>query len=73
MHGRGAPDFVVGVPGQAALVELKDGDKPASRRKLTKDELKFRDEWTGPYILGLSGEDVLRQLQALLGGSIDSK
>jgi hypothetical protein len=58
-------DLVVGKPFFAALVEIKDGSKPASARKLTLAELELKANWEGPYIVALSGEDALRQLDAL--------
>jgi hypothetical protein len=36
--GKGAPDILIGYQGKNALVELKDGAKPPSARKLTPDE-----------------------------------
>lgn len=61
--GRGFPDLVVGVPGFAALVEIKDGRLPPSARDLTADERKFAERWTGPYVLGLTPEQTLRDLE----------
>lgn len=45
--GRGAPDAAVGYGGLTALVEIKDGKKPRSARKLTEDQKKFWDTWKG--------------------------
>lgn len=45
--GKGAPDILIGYQGKNALVELKDGNKPPSDRKLTPDEKKFHAEWRG--------------------------
>lgn len=45
--GHGAPDLLLGVSGKNALVELKDGNKPSSARKLTPLEEKFFAEWRG--------------------------
>lgn len=50
--GHGAPDMVLGIPTQRGgylnlMVEIKDGSKPPSQRKLTPDEEKFHDEWKG--------------------------
>ena len=63
--GDGVPDYVVGKPGLAVLVEVKDGNKIPSKRKLTEKEQKVRDNWDGPYIVALSGEDAAAQLIAL--------
>ena len=40
-------DLLVGYRGKLYLFEVKDGDKPASQRKLTKGEQSFFDEWQG--------------------------
>ena len=60
----GFPDLLCGVPGFCCLVEVKDGSKPPSARKLSKDEQQFAEEWTGPYIVALSPEDALTKLEA---------
>ena len=49
--GDGVPDLIVGVHGQTILVEVKDGAKPASKRRLTPAEQKFHDEWRGGELL----------------------
>jgi len=45
--GQGAPDIVCGYRGVNYMLELKDGKKPPSARKLTPDELKWHGEWRG--------------------------
>ena len=48
-HGMGCgfPDLVVGFKGKNILIEVKDGGKPKSARKLTKDQVKWHAEWKG--------------------------
>jgi hypothetical protein len=63
--GRGFPDGVAGRAGFACLVEIKDGDKCASKRKLTPAEERVRSLWTGPYVIATSPVDAVMQLMAL--------
>lgn len=45
--GKGFPDFIVGYQGKNYLIELKDGNKQPSQRKLTPDEEQFFKGWNG--------------------------
>jgi hypothetical protein len=45
--GRGFPDLVVGYRGCTYLLEVKDGDKPPSARKLTPAQVDWHGEWRG--------------------------
>jgi hypothetical protein len=47
--GRGAPDLVIRKGSQVRLIEVKDGLKAPSARKLTKDEEEFKDRWEPVY------------------------
>ena len=52
--GQGSPDLVVskgGRDGWCVPVEVKDGAKPPSARRLTKDEQEWLDAWKGPYVI----------------------
>jgi hypothetical protein len=40
-------DLLIGYGGLTIPVEVKDGLKPPSKRKLTKNEKKIHDRWTG--------------------------
>jgi Holliday junction resolvase len=52
-------DIIVSKNGRTVAVEIKDGSKPPSKRKLTPGEEKFRNEWQGEYALIESIEDVI--------------
>ena len=43
--GQGFPDLLVMRGGVLTLLEVKDGSKPPSARKLTPDQVKFHAEW----------------------------
>ncbi len=45
--GAGAPDLCVGYRRRNVLLEIKDGSKAASRRRLTADEAAFAESWQG--------------------------
>lgn len=47
MVGRGVPDLLIGWMGKNYLIELKDGEKPPSKRKLTMDEKMWHKKWAG--------------------------
>jgi len=40
-------------------IEIKDGEKPPSQRKLTDGELKFKNEWKGFYQIVICDDDVI--------------
>ena len=44
-QGDGLPDLLVGFQGRTILMEVKDGAKVPSQRRLTDDEQKFFDSW----------------------------
>ena len=63
VQGTGLPDLLVGYEGKTFLLEVKDGKKPPSARKLTPDEQKFFDEWKGgPCLIVTSVEEALRAI-----------
>jgi hypothetical protein len=61
---KGFVDIVVGYRGKNYLMEIKDGSKVPSRRKLTPDEQVFHDEWKGEALIVESVEDAIRALGA---------
>jgi hypothetical protein len=60
MVGDGFVDIVVGKQGQDALVEIKDGSKPPSQRRLTPDEARFHATWKGRVVVVETTDDVAR-------------
>jgi len=63
-QGDGIPDLLVGYKGFTIIMEVKDGDKPPSARKLTEAEQKFFDEWTGGMLVIVkSVEEALETLK----------
>lgn len=56
-QGNGLPDLLVGYRGHTALMEVKDGKKPPSARKLTEAEQKFFDEWRGGLLVVVESID----------------
>lgn len=63
MVGHGCPDIICGYRGQNYLIEIKDGSKQPSHRKLTADEQEWHAAWKGQVIVVESIEDILRLLE----------
>jgi len=56
--GKGFPDLVVGWKGHNFLFELKDPEKPTSRRSLTDAQKKLFDQWQGQIHIAHSAAEV---------------
>jgi hypothetical protein len=60
--GKGCPDVLVGFRGCNVLVEIKDGDKPPSARKLTTDQVKWHESWAGQVCVATDITDAINQV-----------
>ena len=64
--GKGVPDLLVGFQGKTLLMEVKDGRKTPSARRLTEDQLKWHGAWNGgPLAIVDSPDAALRMLGVL--------
>ena len=55
--GQGLPDLLVGYMGRTILMELKDGTRAPSDRKLTGAEAYFLGHWRGGPAVVVSSEE----------------
>ena len=64
INDEGLFDLLVSYRGKTLLIEIKDGSRPPSARRLTDAEQKFHDEWPGSdlYIVN-SVEEALALLR----------
>lgn len=62
--GSGCPDLLVAFRGQWYVVEVKDGSKPPSARKLTDKERDWHDKFSryAPVHIWATVDDVLHTL-----------
>lgn len=58
--GRSFPDLVCGYKGKTFLVEVKDGTKPPSARKLNAGQEKFQAEWRGHCEVATSADEAIQ-------------
>lgn len=63
--GDGFPDLVCGFHGNNYLFEIKDPNKPPSKRLLTEDEKKFRDAWRGRVFTIMTADEALATVGAI--------
>ena len=48
--GKGVPDLLCQYEGTFYLIEVKDGRKTPSQRKLTEDQVKWHEEWKSAFL-----------------------
>ena len=64
--GKGCPDLLVGFQNRTILMEVKDGAKPPSERKLTPPQLTWHAAWEGGTLSVVDGpEAALRAIGML--------
>jgi Holliday junction resolvase len=63
--GGGCPDLLVGIRKVTTVMEVKDGAKPPSKRKLTEAEQDWHDAYRGSVHIVESVEQALAVLAAL--------
>lgn len=57
--GGGCPDIAVGFRDRTYFIEIKDGSKPPSARKLTPDQAEWHASWRGHVAVAESSEQAL--------------
>lgn len=68
--GGGCPDLLVGWRGQNWLVEVKDGTRIPSERRLNADQKRWHESWAGQVMVAESVEDAISRIAFLtLGGA----
>ena len=63
--GQGCPDLLVGFRGRNWLLEVKDGSKNASDRKLTSDQMTWHRIWSGQKAVVMNEDEALRAIGAI--------
>ena len=63
--GGGCLDLLVGVRGVTTVMEIKDGNKPPSKKRLTTDEQRWYDAWNGSKFIVYSVDQALQILSSL--------
>lgn len=61
--GKGCPDLLVGYRDRNLLIEVKDGSKIPSKRKLTPHEKEWHDSWRGQVCVIESVDQLVTLLQ----------
>jgi hypothetical protein len=60
--GHGCPDLLVGHRGRNILMEVKDGSKPPSERRLTPDQQEWHAAWKGQVVVVENVEQAIAAL-----------
>ena len=63
--GHGCPDLLVTCKGRWLVVEVKDGNKPPSKRKIRDSQRDWHARFPAPVEVWETVEDVRRALDAL--------
>lgn len=65
--GEGCPDLLVGIGHSNLLMEIKDGARVPSARRLTLDQCKWHIEWRGQVAVINSVDEALVLVQEIKG------
>lgn len=65
--GQGCPDLLVGYRGVNWAIEVKDGNKPPSARKLTEAQIAWHRDWRGQVAVVQDVKSALEAIGALRG------
>jgi hypothetical protein len=65
--GRGCPDMLVGYKGGNYLLEIKDGEKPESQRKLTPEQTIWHFDWKGQVAVVNNVQEAIDTIKRLSG------
>lgn len=68
--GGGVPDLLCARRGATHLIEVKDGEKPPSARKLTPDQVEWHAGWNAPVAVINSVEEAVEWAAGLTPGSL---
>jgi len=68
--GGGCPDLLAGYRGGNYLIEVKDGSKPPSARKMTDPQVEFHRDWRGQVCVVTNPIEALAALGIELRGVI---
>ena len=64
--GKGVPDLLVGFQGKTLLMEVKDGNKSPSERRLTEDQIRWHGAWNGGPLAVVDGVDAALRMLGVL-------
>ena len=68
--GDGIPDLLVGFQGANFLIEVKDGERVPSARKLTPCQVQWHHEWLGQAAIVTSTEEAIALISKLVIGDL---
>ena len=63
--GKGFPDLLVCAHKKWLLLEVKDGAKPPSARKLTEDQQTWHAQCKGPVVVVTSRDEAIQACEAM--------
>lgn len=62
--GKGCPDLAIGYRGKNYFLEVKDGAKPPSERKLTPDQVEWHSQWRGQVAVVNNVDEAIKVVTA---------
>lgn len=67
--GHGMVDIILGYRGFNYMIEIKDGAKQPSQKKLTPDEVEFHRTWPGQICIAENFDDILKLINRPLSSA----